>query len=136
MSPYTIDLLKKAGLLYDSSLQAMDEPHDILVDGQSTGLIELPVNWILDDAPMTGPTSSLPSPRLIMKTFMDDFDVAYKEGTLFMLTMHPHLTPQRSRIKYLEELIVYMKSKPGVWFATGEEIARYIKSQMDAGAMR
>jgi peptidoglycan/xylan/chitin deacetylase (PgdA/CDA1 family) len=136
MSTYTIDLLKKAGLLYDSSLQAMDEPHEILVDGQPTGLIELPVNWILDDAPMIGPTSSLPSPRLIMKTFMDDFDVAYKEGTLFMLTMHPHLTPQRSRIKYLEELIVYMKSKPGVWFATGEEIARYIKSQMDAGALR
>jgi peptidoglycan/xylan/chitin deacetylase (PgdA/CDA1 family) len=136
MSTYTIDLLKKAGLLYDSSLQAMDEPHEVLVDGQPTGLIELPVNWILDDAPMIGPTSSLPSPRLIMKTFMDDFDVAYKEGTLFMLTMHPHLTPQRSRIKYLEELIVYMKSKPGVWFATGEEIARYIKSQMDAGALR
>ena len=42
MSTYTIDLLKKAGLLYDTSLQAMDEPHDILVDGQSTGLIELP----------------------------------------------------------------------------------------------
>ena len=136
MSPYTIDLLKKAGLLYDSSLQMMDEPHDILVDGQSTGLIELPVNWILDDAPLIGPRSALPSPRLIMKTFMDDFDVAYREGTMFMLTMHPHLTPQRSRIKYLEELIVYMKSKPDVWFATGEEIALHIKSQMDAGAIR
>ena len=134
MSTYTIDLLKKAGLLYDTSLQAMDEPHEILVDGQPTGLIELPVNWILDDAPLTGPTSSLPSPRLILQTFKDDFDVAYREGTLFMLTMHPHLTPQRSRIKYLEELIVYMKSKPGVWFATGEEIAKYIKSQMESGA--
>jgi peptidoglycan/xylan/chitin deacetylase (PgdA/CDA1 family) len=129
MSPYTIDLLIKAGLLYDSSLQAMDEPHEVVVDGKPTGLIELPVNWILDDAPMTGPTSSLPSPRLILQTFKDDFDVAYAEGTLFMLTMHPHLTPQRSRIKYLEELIVYMKSKPGVWFATGEEIAKYIRQQ-------
>jgi len=129
MSPYTIDLLLKAGLMYDSSLQAMDAPHEVLVDGRPTGLIELPVNWILDDAPMTGPTSSLPSPRLINQTFKDDFDVAYAEGTLFMLTMHPHLTPQRSRIKYLEELILYMKSKPGVWFATGEEIARYIRQE-------
>ena len=50
-------------------------------------------------------------------------------GTLFMLTMHPHITGQRSRMKYLEELIVYMKSKPGVWFATAEEIARYVKTQ-------
>jgi peptidoglycan/xylan/chitin deacetylase (PgdA/CDA1 family) len=94
MSQYTIGLLKKANLLYDTSLQAMDQPHDILLDGQSTGIIELPVNWILDD-PLVGPTGQLPQPRLLMKTFQDDFDVAYKEGTLFMLTMHPH-TPQRS----------------------------------------
>jgi peptidoglycan-N-acetylglucosamine deacetylase len=129
MSPYTMALLKKAGLLYDSSLQAMDEPHEVLLDGQPSGLIELPVNWILDDAPMISPTGSLPSPRLILQTFKDDFDVAYREGTLFMLTMHPHLMPQRSRIKYLEELIIYMKSKPGVWFATAEQIALHIKQQ-------
>jgi peptidoglycan/xylan/chitin deacetylase (PgdA/CDA1 family) len=133
MSTHTIPLLIKAGLLYDSSLQAMDEPHEVVVDGRPTGLIQLPVNWILDDAPMIGPTSSLPSPRLIFQTFKDDFDVAYNEGTMFMLTMHPHLTPQRSRIKYLEELILYMKSKPGVWFATGEEIARHIQREFNLG---
>ena len=129
MSVYTMGLLKRAGLLYDSSLQAMDEPHDVLIDGQSTGIVELPVNWILDDAPFLPPTASLPSPRLIMKTFKDDFDRAYADGTLFMLTMHPHITGQRSRMKYLEELVLYMKSKPGVWFATAEDIAKYIKQQ-------
>ena len=129
MSVYTMGLLKRARLLYDSSLQAMNQPHDVLIDGQSTGIIELPVNWILDDAPFLPATASLPAPRLIMKTFKDDFDVAYDEGTLFMLTMHPHITGQRSRMKYLEELILYMKSKPGVWFATAEQIAQYIKQQ-------
>jgi peptidoglycan-N-acetylglucosamine deacetylase len=129
MSTHTIGLLKKAGLLYDSSLQAMDEPHEILLDGQPTGLIELPVNWIIDDSPMYGAAGDFPSPRLIAQTFRDDFDVAYKEGTMFMVTMHPHITGQRSRIRQLEELIVYMKSKPGVWFATAEEIAKYIKQQ-------
>ena len=129
MSVYTMGLLKRAGLLYDSSLQAMDEPHDVLIDGQSTGIVELPVNWILDDAPFLPASASLPSPRLIMKTFKDDFDVAYREGTLFMLTMHPHISGQRSRMKYLEELVLYMKSKPGVWFATAEDIAKYVKSQ-------
>ena len=86
-------------------------------------------NSILDDAPFLPANASLPSPRLILKTFKDDFDVAYREGTLFMLTMHPHISGQRSRVKYLEELIEYMKSKPGVWFATAEEIARYVKTQ-------
>ena len=129
MSTHTIGLLKKAGLLYDSSLQAMDEPHEVLLDGQPTGLIELPVNWIIDDSPMYGPAGDFPSPRMIMQTFKDDFDVAYKEGTMFMLTMHPHITGQRTRIGQLEELIRYMKSKPGVWFATAEEIAKWIKQQ-------
>jgi peptidoglycan/xylan/chitin deacetylase (PgdA/CDA1 family) len=129
MSTYTMGLIKRAGLLYDSSLQAMDEPHDVLIDGQSTGLVELPVNWILDDAPFLPPYAALPSPRLIMQTFKDDFDRAYRDGTLFMLTMHPHITGQRSRMKYLEQLVQYMQSKPGVWFATAEQIARYIKSQ-------
>ena len=68
MSTHTIGLLKKAGLLYDSSLQAMDEPHEILLDGQPTGLIELPVNWIIDDSPMYGAAGDFPSPRLIMQT--------------------------------------------------------------------
>jgi hypothetical protein len=31
-------------------------------------------------------------------------------------------------MRYLDELIQYMKSKPGVWFATGEQIARYVKT--------
>jgi hypothetical protein len=30
-------------------------------------------------------------------------------------------------MKHLEELVVYMKSKPGVWFATAEQITRYVK---------
>ena len=63
MSTHTIGLLKKAGLLYDSSLQAMDEPHEVLLDGQPTGLIELPVNWIIDDSPMYGAAGDFPSPR-------------------------------------------------------------------------
>jgi len=29
----------------------------------------------------------------------------------------------------LEKLVTYMKSKPGVWFATAEQIARYVKEQ-------
>jgi hypothetical protein len=41
--------------------------------------------------------------------------------------MHPHMTGHRSRAAMLEKLIKYMKSKPGVWFATHEQIARHVK---------
>jgi hypothetical protein len=35
----------------------------------------------------------------------------------------------RSRIIYLDRLVSYIKGQPGVWFATAEQIARYVKQQ-------
>ena len=127
MSQYTLGLVRKAGLLYDSSMMGMDEPYEINANGQPTGLIELPVEWILDDAPYFSRTGSLPSPELIFKSYQDEFDVAYREGTMLMLTMHPYVSGHRSRIIHLDKLLTYMKSKPGVWFATAEQIADYVK---------
>ena len=61
--------------------------------------------------------------------FQSEFDVAWSEGGLFVLTMHPHYTGHRSRAAALEKLIVHMKARPGVWFATEEQIARYVKDR-------
>jgi hypothetical protein len=30
-------------------------------------------------------------------------------------------------MRYFDQLVDYIQSKPGVWFATGEQIARYVK---------
>jgi hypothetical protein len=112
---------------------AMDEPYEIVHNGQPSGIVELPVSRILDDyvalaAPRFGP-ATLPSPELVFEAFRDDFDAAYLEGTLFLVTLHPQFIGMRSRIGHLDELIAYIKSKPNVWFATGEEIVRYVKQQ-------
>lgn len=129
LSWHSIGLFAKAGLLYDTSLMASDDPYEILLDGKASGLIELPIDWILDDAVYFGRTGALPSPELIFKTFRDEFDVAYRENGLMVLTMHPHVVGHRSRIVELEKLVAYMKTKPGVWFATAEQIANYVKSE-------
>jgi peptidoglycan/xylan/chitin deacetylase (PgdA/CDA1 family) len=50
-SPQTIKLAKQLGLLYDSSLMADDRPYEVLAEGKPTGVVQLPVEWILDDAP-------------------------------------------------------------------------------------
>jgi len=131
VSHHTLGILKKAGFLYDSTLMGMDEPYEVLLNGQPSGIVELPVSRLLDDqptltAPRFGP-STLPSPDLVFETFRDDFDAAYQEGTLFLLTLHPHLIGMRSRIGHLDELITYIKSKPNVWFGTAAEIARFVK---------
>jgi peptidoglycan/xylan/chitin deacetylase (PgdA/CDA1 family) len=126
-SQHTIGLIGKAGFLYDSSLAAMDEPYELYSDGRPTGLVELPVDWALDDVPYFGLGGTLPSADLVFKIYQDDFDIAYKEGTMFMLTLHPHVVGRRSRIEQLDRLIAYMRSKNDVWFATGEQIANHVK---------
>jgi hypothetical protein len=64
---------------------------------------------------------------LIFKVYRDEFDVAYREGTMLMLTLHPHVSGHRSRIVHLDHLLADVKSRPGVWFATAEQIARHVK---------
>jgi len=133
-SPSTLKLIRELGLIYDSSLMADERPYEILEDGRPTGVIELPVEWILDDYPYFGfdrYTAVRPhiSPEDVLAIWKAEFDQAYAERTLFILTMHPKYIGHRSRIVMLEELIKYMKSKEDVWFATHEAIARYVKEK-------
>ena len=129
-TPHTLEQIQKAGFLYDSSMMARDDPYEINSNGQGTGMIELPISWILDDYPFFGQLSEgmLPDPETVyMKIYKGEFDVAYEEKGLFVLTMHPHISGHRSRITELDKLITYMKSKPGVWFTTTEQVAGYLK---------
>ena len=70
----------------------------------------------------------MPSPEHLFQLYKEEFDGAYEEGTTFILTLHPQVVGHRAPIHYLDQLITYIQSKPGVWFATAEEIARYVKS--------
>ena len=129
MSVFTMKQVRDAGFLYDSSLMASDDAYEVSLDGKPTGVVELPIERILDDAPYFGAANgSLPAPDLVDKIYRDEFDVAYEEGGLYVLTMHPFYTGHRSRALWLDKLITYMKTKPGVWFATHEEVANYVKT--------
>ena len=129
-SPNTLDIIKSLGFLYDSSLMSDDRPYELLQNGNPTGLVELPVEWILDDAPLMNPLGDrYTSPRELLQVYIDEFDKAYEEGTMFLLTTHPHIIGHRSRILILEKLIDHIKTKEGVWFGTHEEAVRYVKEQ-------
>ena len=126
-SPNTLNIIKDLGFLYDSSLMADDRPYEINQNGKPSGIVELPVEWILDDAPLLNPLGTrYSSPRDLLSVYKDEFDVAYEEGTMFLLTMHPHIIGHRSRIVILEELIEHIKSKGNVWFATHKQVAEYV----------
>src|SRR5262245_4347199 len=128
-SPSTLDLIQKKGFLYDSSLQALDEPYEIVSRGKNTGIVELAIDWTLTETPFLGRNGNMPSPALLYQLYKDEFDGAYEEGTLFVLTLQPYLSGHRAPMRHLDRFVAYMKSKPGVWFATGEQVATYLNSQ-------
>src|SRR4029079_11291366 len=93
-SQYTMQQVKNAGFLYDSSLMASDDAYEILLDKQPTGVVELPIARILDDSPYfcSRADGSHPTIDDVFTVFQSEFDVAYDEGGLYLLTMHPHMT--------------------------------------------
>jgi len=52
LSSRTFNYLRKLGVTYDSSLMSGDSPFFIEIDGEITDLVELPVDWSLDDWPL------------------------------------------------------------------------------------
>lgn len=137
-SPNTLSILRDMGFRYESSLMADDSPYELLQNGQPTGLVELPVEWILDDAPLFDPRgANYNPPRDVARVWMDEFDKAYEEGTMFVLTMHPHVIGHRSRIVALELLIDHVRAKGShVWWATHGDAAEYVRKEAKLGEPR
>ena len=131
ITPSTVDIIRSLGFAYDSSLMADDRPYELIAAGRPTGLVELPVEWILDDWPYfqldwENAQISLRNADDVFSIWRDEFDGAYDDGSMFLLTMHPQVIGHRYRLSMLERLIEHMKSRPGVWFATHADIARYV----------
>lgn len=131
-SPNTLKIETELGLLYDSSLMADEDCYELVMDGTPTGIVEVPVEWVRDDAVyfMMHRFQSLrpyTPPKDVLDIFLREFDAAYEAGGLFQLTMHPHIITTRSRIWILDEIIRHAKSKGDVWFATHAEVAQYVK---------
>ncbi|MFF1695822.1 polysaccharide deacetylase [Streptomyces sp. NPDC058257] len=124
----TLDIMLELGFAYDSSLMADDEPYEIVAEGSPTGLVEIPVDWIRDDAPYFtmdryGSVRPHSRPRDVMEIWADEFDAAYRDGGVFQLTLHPHVIGHRSRLVALRELLDHISAHSDVWFATHAQLA-------------
>ena len=132
LSSHTIRLVSEMGLEYDSSLMADDSCYELLVDGVPSGVVEVPVEWIRDDAaylmvnrvPATRPWMR---PDDVFEVFRREFDGAYDEGGVFQLVMHPFIIGYRSRLSILTRIIEHARAAGDVWFATHADVARWVK---------
>jgi peptidoglycan/xylan/chitin deacetylase (PgdA/CDA1 family) len=131
-SPHTLRIEKELGFAYDSSLMADEDCYELLLHGEPTGIVELPVEWIRDDAvyfSMHRFQSLRPytSPADVLDIWRRELDAAHAAGGIFQLTMHPHVIGYRSRIWIVEELIRHARALGNAWFATHAEVAMWAK---------
>ncbi|KAB0694631.1 polysaccharide deacetylase family protein [Pseudomonas aeruginosa] len=130
----TPGIVEEAGFLYDSSLMDADVPYELDV-GNGRSLVELPINWILDDwqqyayIPNFSGCGVIETPAKAIELFRSEFDEMRDNGGLWVLTCHPFLSGRPGRVAALKGLMQYAKSFDDVWIAPLDEIAAYVREQ-------
>lgn len=132
-SPDTVDVLTENGVVYNSHFSASDfypyylrrdswpEP-GIFTFGEPTEIVEMPFAWHLDDFVhfefIGGFSTTLNPPSAVREIWQGDFDWAHENapGGVVILCMHPGVIGRGHRLKMLDDLIGYMKARPGVRF--------------------
>lgn len=98
------------------------------VAGRASRVLEVPVNWYLDDFPplaYTGAQAGMQDSTTIYNRWRDIFDYGYANETnpVFATCVHPQIIGQAHHMLWYERLVEYIAGHEGVWFATIEEIA-------------
>ena len=130
LSEHSLELLTDYGFIYDSSLMGDDAPY--IVDSPTNGktLVELPVHWLLDDAPnfVYAPVANrlgpMRNPDEVYETWASEFEGLYRYGRAFTLTMHPQYIGRPGRLLMLERLIEHIKTFPNIKFMRAIDVAK------------
>jgi len=121
----TPDLLAAAGIKYIGDWVYDDEPTTIRT--ANGPLVTLPYTMELNDIPMMAVQHH--EAEYLFKRAIDQFDRLYAEGEkrakIMALAIHPYLSGQPHRIKYLEAIYDYARKFDGVLYWTGEEILNW-----------
>ncbi|MDI3424179.1 polysaccharide deacetylase family protein [Streptomyces luteolus] len=134
MNWHTPDLLIERGFAYDSSLLDGDVPYRLHGRAEPGDLVEIPVDWSLDDweqyAFFPGWTGSgvIESPSKAHEMWLLEAEAQHAEGGCFVLTNHPFLSGRPARAAALERLISDVRALDGMWVTTLAEIAAHTAS--------
>jgi len=118
----TLDILAEEGVVYCGDWNNDDQPCPMKV---KTGkLFAIPYCMEVNDIGLyirKGYTG-----EQYYRSVIDQFEQLYadseKQPRVMGIPLHPMITGQPLRIKYLQRVIAEMKKLEGVWFATGSEI--------------
>jgi peptidoglycan/xylan/chitin deacetylase (PgdA/CDA1 family) len=123
-SDHTIGLLQTHGLRYSSNFMDDIRPYRH-ADG---GLVELPVQWLLDDAPHfwfdnASWTKKISTTADVRAIWEEEFLGLRRLGGSCVFTMHPQIIGRPSRLAFLDAFVGWVASHDDVRIATCADIA-------------
>ena len=118
----TLDILAEEGVTYCGDWNSDDQPYPMKV--RKGRMFSIPYCMEINDIPLIirkGYTG-----EQYLQSVVDQFDTLYadsaKQPRVLGIPLHPMITGQPLRSKYLERALAHMKKHERVWFATGSEI--------------
>lgn len=132
-SRHNIGPLIDAGYIYSSHGSAHHLPHFITDADGANRLLNLPFHYAIDDAMFfsfawqgSGNSAQrITEPDRVLELWWDAFEWQYRRGGYLNICLHPFVSGRALRIEMLDRLIARMKTLPGVWFSTCEDVARH-----------
>lgn len=128
----TPGLLAERGFLYDSSLMDADTPYELTVG--DTSLVEIPIQWALDDweqycfLPDISGSGLIETPAKAVELWRTEFSALRDAGGCWVLTNHPFLSGRPSRAAALSGLMAEVVACHDVWVAPLGDIAAHVRS--------
>ncbi|MCX4094377.1 polysaccharide deacetylase family protein [Nocardia sp. alder85J] len=128
---HTAELLAELGLSYTLDWTNDDQPYRLTVPG----MLSLPYSVELNDIGVFV-TKGLTGPDFVAMV-RDQLDQLYADaagsGRVMALALHPFVTGQPFRHRYLDEALDYVANHPGVWLTTSDDIAdHYLRTTAGA----
>lgn len=114
---HTPELLAELGLDYVLDWTADDQPFRLNIPG----MISVPYSVELNDLMLM----NRPGPEFV-RMVMDQYEVLHAEGgRVLALALHPFVTGQAFRHKYLDQALAQLAAAPDVWLTTSDDIAEH-----------
>jgi peptidoglycan/xylan/chitin deacetylase (PgdA/CDA1 family) len=128
-SAVTTALLAKHGFEYSSNL--MDDLWPYQLEG--TSIIELPVHWMLDDAPHfwfaeASWTKKISTTAEVRAIWEEEFLGIRELGGCCIFTLHPQFIGRPSRLQLLAEIIEVVRDAGDAWCTTCGELATWVRT--------
>lgn len=129
LSAETLGLLGRHGFDYSSNMMDRLSPY-LHEPAGGRALVELPVSWVLDDAPyfmFTGQRSMQP-PGPVLQGWLTEFEGITEARGMTNFTFHPQIIGRPSRLACLRELIDHVRHTPRIWIASLGEISAHYRA--------